>query len=729
MSLLSDLVNLNLSDSTEKIIAEYIWIGGSGMDIRSKARTLPGPVSDPSKLPKWNYDGSSTGQAAGDDSEVILYPQAIFRDPFRKGNNILVMCDAYTPAGNPIPTNKRHNAAKIFSNPKVASEEPWYGIEQEYTLMQKGVNWPIGWPIGGFPGPQGPYYCGVGADKAIGRDIVDAHYKACIYAGIGISGVNGEVMPGQWEFQVGPVEGISAGDQVWVARYLLEFSACSAMRESPPWGHHGRREGSLQNSECRQKRHLEGDQERVQSTRSQGYSFSFILLFTLFLFFLICFGFGSLESCDLGVKQYHPDMNKNPGAEDKFKQISAAYEVLSDEEKRSAYDRFGEAGLDGNFNASQDASQGVDPFDLYSAFFGGGSDGFFGEMGDSGGMGFDFMNKRSMDLDIRYDMRLSFEESVFGVKREIDVSYLATCDGCGGTGAKSSKDVKQCSNCGGKGRVMDTQRTPFGIMSQVSTCSKCGGDGRIITDKCRMCNGNGRLRSSKKMDLVVPPGVSDRATMRMRGEGNVDKRSGRAGDLFIVLQVAEKRGIRREGLNLYSKITIDFTDAILGTFTKVETVEGTMDLRIPPGTQPGDTVKLCRKGVPDTDRPSVRGDHCFEVKVLIPKNLSERERKLVEEFSSLRRSSSSTETRQEEHRFDSESREKPSLWRKMKSFVRPEDSRTKFGTMSLNSSVPLQRIKETGTSIVFPFLALCVIASAVALVQKKGNRLKEKKEI
>ncbi|KAJ0264334.1 hypothetical protein HA466_0027060 [Hirschfeldia incana] len=430
------------------------------------------------------------------------------------------------------------------------------------------------------------------------------------------------------------------------------------------------------------------------------------------------------------ARKYHPDMNKNPGAEDKFKQISAAYEVLSDEEKRSAYDRFGEAGLDGSFDPSQDASQGVDPFDLYSAFFGGGSDGFFGEMGDSGGMGFDFMNKRSLDLDIRYDMRLSFEESVFGVKREIDVSYLATCDGCGGTGAKSSKDVKQCSNCGGKGRVMNTQRTPFGIMSQVSTCSKCGGEGKIITDKCRVCNGNGRLRSSKKMDVVVPPGVSNRATMRIQGEGNVDKRSGRAGDLFIVLQVDEKRGIRREGLNLYSKISIDFTDAILGTVTKVETVEGTMDLRIPPGTQPGDTVKLYRKGVPDTDRPSVRGDHCFVVKVLIPKNLSERERKLVEEFSSLRRSSGSTETRQEEHRFDSESRKGPSLWHKMKSFIRPEESRTKFGTMSLNSSVPLGSMKGAETTTVFPlFLALCIITSAVALVQKKGNRLKEKREI
>ncbi|CAN1758734.1 Glutamine synthetase cytosolic isozyme 2 [Linum perenne] len=222
MSLLTDLLNLDLSDSTEKIIAEYIWVGGTGMDLRSKARTLSGPVSDPSKLPKWNYDGSSTGQAPGKDSEVILYPQAIFRDPFRRGKHILVMCDAYTPAGEPIPTNKRCAAAKVFSNPEVEAEEPWFGIEQEYTLLQRDVKWPLGWPIGGYPGPQGPYYCSVGADKAFGRDVVDSHYKACLYAGINISGINGEVMPGQWEFQVGPSVGISAGDEVWVARYILE---------------------------------------------------------------------------------------------------------------------------------------------------------------------------------------------------------------------------------------------------------------------------------------------------------------------------------------------------------------------------------------------------------------------------------------------------------------------------------------------------------------------------
>lgn len=179
-------------------------------------------MDDPSELPKWNYDGSSTGQAPGDDSEVILYPQAIFKDPFRGGNNILVMCDTYTPAGEPIPTNKRHRAAQIFSDPKVVEQVPWFGIEQEYTLLQRDVNWPLGWPVGGYPGPQGPYYCAVGADKSFGRDISDAHYKACLYAGINISGTNGEVMPGQWEYQVGPSVGIEAGDHIWISRYILE---------------------------------------------------------------------------------------------------------------------------------------------------------------------------------------------------------------------------------------------------------------------------------------------------------------------------------------------------------------------------------------------------------------------------------------------------------------------------------------------------------------------------
>ncbi|EMS46544.1 Glutamine synthetase cytosolic isozyme 1-2 [Triticum urartu] len=249
MASLADLVNLDLSDCTDKIIVEYLWIGGSGIDIRSKARTVNGPITDASQLPKWNYDGSSTGQAPGEDSEVILYPQAIFKDPFRRGDNLLVMCDCYTPQGVPIPTNKRHNAAKIFNTPKVAAEETWYEYLRRcfkfiyYSSRYRQKSYQNGLAdhkIWRFPHlypylltvralirlisepKQGPYYCAAGADKAFGRDIVDAHYKACLYAGINISGINGEVMPGQWEFQVGPSVGIAASDQLWVARYILE---------------------------------------------------------------------------------------------------------------------------------------------------------------------------------------------------------------------------------------------------------------------------------------------------------------------------------------------------------------------------------------------------------------------------------------------------------------------------------------------------------------------------
>ena len=173
----------------------------------------------PSELPTWNYDGSSTGQAPGEDSEVLLKPVAIFPDPFRRGDNILVMCETYTPAWEPLPTNTRYSAAKIFES--VKSHEPWFGIEQEFTLFEEDKVTPFGWPKGGYPGPQGPYYCSVGADNAFGRYVVEAHYRACLYAGITIAGINGEVMPGQWEYQVGPCEGIASGDHMWISRYLL----------------------------------------------------------------------------------------------------------------------------------------------------------------------------------------------------------------------------------------------------------------------------------------------------------------------------------------------------------------------------------------------------------------------------------------------------------------------------------------------------------------------------
>uniref|UniRef100_A0A2N9IH17 J domain-containing protein n=1 Tax=Fagus sylvatica TaxID=28930 RepID=A0A2N9IH17_FAGSY len=221
------------------------------------------------------------------------------------------------------------------------------------------------------------------------------------------------------------------------------------------------------------------------------------------------------------ARKYHPD--KGLGSEEKFKEISAAYEVLSDDEKRSLYDRFGEAGLQGENGGSSNGSQGVDPSDVFDAFFGG-SDGLFGGMGERGGINFNLRNRGNQALDIRYDLYMSFEEAIFGGQKEIEVPCSERCDKCDGTGAKSSSSIKSCTECGGRGGVMKSERTPFGIMSQVSTCLKCGGDGKIVTDHCQTCGGNGQVRSKRKMKVVIPPGVSDGATMQIQGEGNLDKK-------------------------------------------------------------------------------------------------------------------------------------------------------------------------------------------------------------
>jgi len=198
---------------------EYVWLGGTCLDLRCKTRSLPGPITKLEQIPEWNFDGSSTGQAPGSDSEVIIKPVRIFPDPFRRGDNILVLCDCYTPQGEPIPTNKRNPAKKIFD--QGLHLKPWYGFEQEYTMFEADKKTPFGWPEGGYPAAQGPYYCSVGSENAFGRPVVEAHYRACLYSGIKISGINAEVMPGQWEYQVGPVEGIDAGDQLFMSRYLL----------------------------------------------------------------------------------------------------------------------------------------------------------------------------------------------------------------------------------------------------------------------------------------------------------------------------------------------------------------------------------------------------------------------------------------------------------------------------------------------------------------------------
>jgi len=238
ISYTANLLKYMALDQKGNAMAEYIWIDANG-GVRTKSKTLTKvPESGTFKvedLPEWNFDGSSTGQAPGDNSDVYLRPVAIYPDPFRGAPNILVITECWDPDGTPNKYNYRHECAKLMEAHK--EHKPWFGLEQEYTLLDQ-LDRPYGWPQGGFPGPQGPYYCGVGTGKVYCRDIVEAHYKACLFAGVKISGTNAEVMPAQWEFQVGPCEGIELGDQLWLARFLLhriaeEFGAKISFHPKP----------------------------------------------------------------------------------------------------------------------------------------------------------------------------------------------------------------------------------------------------------------------------------------------------------------------------------------------------------------------------------------------------------------------------------------------------------------------------------------------------------------
>jgi len=200
-------------------LAEYIWIGGNN-ELRSKCRVMnecDSVYDKDSVYPDWNYDGSSSGQAIRSDSEVIIKPRAVFNCPFRRGNNRMVLCDTYLPNGEPHITNHRAGAVEIFD--RKTEEEPWFGLEQEYFLVDLKTGKPLGCEYS-IP-EQGPFYCGVGGGNALGRDVVEDHLEKCLYAGLRISGINAEVAPGQWEFQIGPSLGIEAGDHLWVARYIL----------------------------------------------------------------------------------------------------------------------------------------------------------------------------------------------------------------------------------------------------------------------------------------------------------------------------------------------------------------------------------------------------------------------------------------------------------------------------------------------------------------------------
>lgn len=211
----------SLETPKNRVQATYLWIDGTGENVRLKDRVLDFVPKAVSELPKWQYDGSSTYQAAGENSDTTLVPRAIYKDPFKPGkNDVLVVCDTYQSDGSPTQSNKRAPLMDAMS--KVEKEhEPWFGIEQEYTLLDIDGR-PFGWPENGFPAPQGPYYCAVGANRVYARDLVEAHAVACLYAGVDFAGTNAEVMPAQWEYQVGPSLGMKASDDLWVSRYILQ---------------------------------------------------------------------------------------------------------------------------------------------------------------------------------------------------------------------------------------------------------------------------------------------------------------------------------------------------------------------------------------------------------------------------------------------------------------------------------------------------------------------------
>ncbi|XP_019448083.1 PREDICTED: uncharacterized protein LOC109351167 isoform X1 [Lupinus angustifolius] len=332
------------------------------------------------------------------------------------------------------------------------------------------------------------------------------------------------------------------------------------------------------------------------------------------------------------ARQYHPDVNKEPGATDKFKEISAAYEVLSDDKKRALYDQYGEAGVKSTVGGASSAYT-TNPFDLFETFFGSNMGGFAGM--DPTGFGTQRRSTVTKGEDIRYDFSLDFSEAIFGTEKEFELSHLETCEVCTGTGAKIGSKKRICSTCGGRGQVMRTEQTPFGLFSQVSVCPNCGGNGEVISEYCRKCSGEGRLRVKKNIKVKVPPGVSSGSILRVAREGDAGPSGGPPGDLYVYLNVEEIPGIQRDDINLRSTISISYLDAIIGAIVKVKTVEGTSELQIPPGTQPGDVLVLARKGVPKLNRPSIRGDHLFTVKVTIPKRISTKERELLEELASL----------------------------------------------------------------------------------------------
>ncbi len=326
------------------------------------------------------------------------------------------------------------------------------------------------------------------------------------------------------------------------------------------------------------------------------------------------------------ARQYHPDVNKDPGAEDKFKEIGKAYEALADPETRARYDQFGEAGIGGAAGMPDMGDMGGFG-DLFETFFNG-----FGGQSSQGGRS----QRRGPQQgdDLRYDLNIDFKDAVFGQQREINIPHLETCEVCRGTGAKKGTGPTTCTTCGGSGQVRRATRTPFGNFTQVAECPTCSGVGQIISDPCSSCGGNGVKQVRKKLRINIPAGVDTGTKLRVSGEGNVGLKGGPPGDLYVFIKVKNDPKLKREGINIYSEISVSYLQAILGDTVDIITVDGKVNLKIPSGTQPNSTLSLENKGVPRLGNPVARGNHQVLVKVKLPTRITEEERNLLENLAS-----------------------------------------------------------------------------------------------
>ncbi|MDO5440655.1 MAG: molecular chaperone DnaJ [Erysipelotrichaceae bacterium] len=340
------------------------------------------------------------------------------------------------------------------------------------------------------------------------------------------------------------------------------------------------------------------------------------------------------------AKKYHPDINKEAGAEEKFKEINEAYEVLSDPQKKSTYDQFGHAGMDGAFG-SQGGFGGFsnmggfeDISDIFSSFMGGSGFGGFSSFGG----GRSSRPQGPMKGENRYmEMEIDFLDSVHGVDKMINITVDKKCKSCAGSGARSSKDIETCSTCHGSGHVNKQVRTAFGVMSQVGVCPDCGGTGKKVKVKCPDCGGSGYHRVKDQVEVSIPAGISTGQQVRVSGYGERGTNGGDNGDLYIEINVRPHKYFVRQGNDIYIQVPISSIDATLGTKIDVPTCHGDVELVIPPGSQPGQKLRLKGYGVPSI-RTSTRGDQYVELKVEIPTKLSREEKELYEKLSNKKES-------------------------------------------------------------------------------------------